>query len=258
MRLKRFIRKTFTQGNVCVTGLRGTGKDMLFANVIARRKKPYISNCDYHCKRSPYIPLKFNKLDVKNNYKNLIEDNIISYDYPYPEACDIYVTDASVYFPSQDFLDLNRKYPNMVNFQALSRHLGNCNFHINAQNLNRLWDKIREQSDIYIRCERCIVLPRLLFRRRSPWVLQIVTVYDKYESCVNRVKPFRPLPVPLFNKAGTRNTIKADNERYKREFDERNGSVKRYFLVYRNKTQYDTRLFKKLFGGKNERLENED
>ena len=43
MRFKRIIRY-FKRGNVCVTGLRGTGKDLLMGNVIARRKKNYVSN----------------------------------------------------------------------------------------------------------------------------------------------------------------------------------------------------------------------
>ena len=41
------IRKLFKKGSVCVTGLRGTGKDLLMSNVVVRNKKPYISNIDY-------------------------------------------------------------------------------------------------------------------------------------------------------------------------------------------------------------------
>lgn len=46
MRFKKMM-KHFEDGNVCVIGLRGRGKDMLQGNVIVRRKKPYISNTDY-------------------------------------------------------------------------------------------------------------------------------------------------------------------------------------------------------------------
>ena len=69
MRIKKII-KEFEKGNVCVVGLRGCGKDMLFANVIARRKQAYISNTNYHCDKSPYIKLDFDKLNVKNNYRS--------------------------------------------------------------------------------------------------------------------------------------------------------------------------------------------
>lgn len=46
----RNIKRMFEDGNVCVVGLRGRGKDMLFANIIARRRKEYISNTDYKVK----------------------------------------------------------------------------------------------------------------------------------------------------------------------------------------------------------------
>ena len=62
----RKIVKLFEQGNVCVVGLRGCGKDMLFANVIARRRQPYVSNTDYHCKKSPFIKLKLFVLALFN------------------------------------------------------------------------------------------------------------------------------------------------------------------------------------------------
>ena len=54
------VKKMFSQGNVCVTGLRGTGKDMLMSNVISSRKLPYISNMDYKCSNCVYI-VKENK-----------------------------------------------------------------------------------------------------------------------------------------------------------------------------------------------------
>lgn len=247
MNLKKLLKKYFAEGNVCVTGLRGSGKDMLFANVIAIAKQPYISNMDYKVKRCLHIPLNLVNLDVKNNYNNLISGDIVPYDYPYPENVNIYVSDCGVYFPAQDFTELNRKYPAVVNFQALSRHLGNCNFHINAQNLNRVWDKIREQSDIYIRCLSCKVLKLPLIRRDL--VIQQIITYDNYDACVKRVKPFKNMRVPLMNKAGQRELILNENERYKRDFEERNGTVKKHLLIYFNRSNYDTRYFKKLLKG---------
>lgn len=246
--IKRII-KLFENGNVCVTGLRGTGKDMLTANVIARRGDAYVSNMDYIAykkrlfapkKVMPFIKLDFDKLDVKNNYKALISGNIVPYDYPYPEKVDIYISDCGVYFPSQYCSQLNKEYEEMPVFQALSRHLGDCNFHVNAQNLNRVWDKIREQSDIYIRCKSC----KVLFGRV---VVQKVVVYDKYDACVNRVEPFKPSPVPFLGH--NKDLIRSSNQQRKLDFNERNGSVKAYTLIYRNRSKYDTRLFKKILGG---------
>lgn len=248
MRLKRLIKKYFRKGNVCVTGLRGSGKDTLFANITAYSKMPYISNVDYQNK-NPYIPLNLKAWDVKNNFENFINHKIVPYDYPYPDKWDYYISDCGVYFPSQEFCDISRKFPNLGGFQALSRHLGDCNVHINCQNLNRVYLQIREQSDTYIMCEKCFYIPRLIFRHRPKWIFQIVTIYDRYDSCVTRVKPFKPLKVPLFNRGGSRALILNENERYKRDFEERNGTVKRVFLLYKNKSNYDTRLFKSILRG---------
>lgn len=242
MRLKKLYKKTFKQGNVIVTGLRGRGKDILMANIIARFSNSYISNFDYKCNNSKFIALDFNNLDCKNSYKNLVNGNIINYCYPYPLGCDIFVSDAGVYFPSQYCNELNRDFKFMPTFQALSRQLGRCNFHCNVQNINRLWDKIREQADIYIMCNWC----RVLFGKM---VIQCVTIYDKYESCLNRVEPFKPLKVPTFHKSINKDLYRVKNLELKRSFDERNGMVKRKLLIYINKSDYDTYYFDKLFKG---------
>lgn len=249
MRLKKFIKKYFLMGNVCVVGLRGRGKDMLFGNIIARRKAPYVSNCDYHCRHSPFIRLNVSKLDVRNDWKNFINDNIIPYDYPYPENCDIYISDCGVYFPAQYNGELNKAFPTLSVFEALSRHVGNNNIHLNCQNLNRIWDKMREQSDNYVLCNKCFVFPRLLWWRKKRLVIQTVTCYDKADSCQQRVEPFKPIRLPMFNKAGQREIIRAKNEELKRAFNERNGTVKRHILIYWNKSNYDTRLFKNILRG---------
>lgn len=46
MNFKKLIR-LFEDGNVCVCGLRGRGKDLLMSNVAVRRGLDYISNIDY-------------------------------------------------------------------------------------------------------------------------------------------------------------------------------------------------------------------
>lgn len=236
------IKKMFDRGNVCVCGLRGTGKDMLFGNVISRRKRPYISNMDYKCKISVHIPLDFSKIDPLNNYKQFISRDLVHYEYPYPEKCDIYISDAGIYFPSQYCSELNKQYANMPVFQALSRHLGDCNFHVNVQNLNRVWDKIREQSDIYISCQSCHVF------FHGKFVVQTVIIYDNSTACIDRVQPFKPISVPLFGST-QRALMQTKNAELVRSFREKNGTVRKYTFFYRNKTGYDTRLFKSILSG---------
>ena len=228
MRFKKII-KLFESGNVCVTGLRGTGKDLVIGNVINRRKKPYISNLDY-TEGKGFMSLDLTKFDIKNDYNNFIKGDINFYDFPYLRGSDVYISDCGVYFPSQYNGQLNSKYPTFPNYQALSRQVGEHNFHINAQNLNRVWDKIREQSDKYIMCCWCFVLFKKI-------VIQKVTIYDKYQSCIDRVKKPR-VKIPLFNReAKMHANIYLDNH------INTHGIIKNGYLIYWNKSKHDTLYF---------------
>lgn len=234
MGIKKIV-KIFDRNNVIVVGLRGTGKDMLFGNVIARRQEPYISNFDYHCKskKCVYHSLDFNKLDIGSTTEDFIKGTTKKFVYEYPEGADIYVSDAGVYFPSQEQKELCRKYSYMPMWQALCRHISNNSFFCNVQNLNRLWDKIREHSEVYIRCNWCKVF--------CGFVVQKITFYDKYESCLNRVPPFY-MKLPFNASKEMKQAREIERQRYFISY----GTVKSHILIYRNKSKYDTRYFKKL------------
>lgn len=228
----RKVIKAFERGNCMVCGLRGTGKDMLMSNVVVRRKKPYISNIDYG---GEHIPIDFDALNVGGNkYDNFIEGRIKRYVYPYPDGIDIYVSDAGVYFPAQYCGELNKRYAHLAVFQALSRHLGECNFHTNAQYIGRVWDKIREQSETYIKTNRCWVL----FGRL---VVQQITLYERYEACASNLPPCA-IKIPLMGDKTAIMMAKTYVDRYTAT----NGEIKRKWLVYVNKSSYDTRRFKKI------------
>ncbi len=226
--IKKII-KLFRSGNVCVCGLRGRGKDMLFSNVAVRRGLPYVSNTDYGGVRYYFSPMDFDC--GGNTYENFLNGDINPYVYPFPDGTDIYIADAGVYFPSQYCKELNRQYGFFSTFMALSRHLGECNVHFNVQNLNRVWDKIREQSDIYVMCNWC----RVLFGRL---VIESVTVYETYDSAVNRVPPYKRPRVRL--NADRKLAVQMEKQRYRIA----HGDIRRYILVYVNKSTYDTRIFK--------------
>lgn len=180
------------------------------------------------------MPLELDKLDCgKNTYKNFIDGNVNRYVFPYSDGTDIYIADCGVYFPAQYCNELNKQYSHMPVFMALSRQLGLCNVHFNVQNLNRCWDKIREQSDSYIMCRRCIVLFGIVF--------QWVTIYEKYESCVNRVPPFEA-KLGIFSKRDMKQLLEIEKMKYQLQ----HGEIKRRFLVYRNLSNYNTRLFKEM------------
>lgn len=230
--MRKYIRSLFKRGNVCVFGVRGSGKDILFGNIIARDKRPYISNCNYGYK---HIPFNYNDFKVGNSYSNFITGNINYYEFAY-ENVDLYLSDCGIYFPSQYHSILDKKFEDMPTFQALSRQLGNCNTHTNAQDLGRVWDKIREQSDIYILCCKCKIILGVVFMR--------VIVYDKYNSALNKVKPCR-ISCPLFASKQTKMQCKM----YLDDFYNKNGNIKAYNLVFINKSKHDTRLFKDILKG---------
>jgi hypothetical protein len=240
VRLFRYLRwrqviGLFKDGSCIVCGMRGSGKDMLFSNVCAYRNKSYCSNMDYTSmnKNAP-VRYPFNPVYMKlggNTFVNFADDKLIPYDYPLPDGCDYYISDAGVYFPCQENTELNKRYPEVPLFQALLRHLGNANFHCNIQNINRLWDKIREQADVYIRCVSCKVDKRGI-------VTQKLVIYDRYQSCVDRLEPLK-LRKPLLGKQ-----VKNDNTITKEKFRAQYGNIRSVTVRYKNRSSYDSRRFK--------------
>ena len=232
MNFKKIV-KYFEQGNVCVCGPRGTGKDMILSNVVVRRKKPYVSNVDYG---GFYSPLDFEKINLgENDYRNFISGKLNHYEFPYARGSDIYISDVGVYLPAQYCNELNRDYKYLPGYFQLCRQVSHNNIHTNTQSLSRMWDKLREQAaDVYIRCRRCIYIP--IFNV----VFQQITIYDKYESCLARVKPCRISGFSLNPVA------RAQADTYRDNFFNTHGSVKNRILIYRNRSKYDTFHFEKL------------
>lgn len=235
--MKRII-KLFEQGNCCVCGLRGSGKDMLMANVVVRRKKPYISNVAYGGSHHDFIPMEFDC--GRNTYANFLHRKVMAYKFGYRDETDIYISDAGIYFPSQYCGELNKQYGYFATFMALSRQLGECNVHFNAQNLNRVWDKIREQSDIYIMSKWCKVFFHKL-------VIQRVYIYESYDSAVKRV-PLFSMKRPLLNP-----NRQLTYDLAKQNYYITHGKIKAYTLIYFNRSNYNTRIFKEVLeNGKTE------
>lgn len=226
--------KYFKSGNVCVCGLCGRGKDMLFANIILRRKLPYVSNTNYGGQWNKFVPKDFDC--GGNTYKNFLNGDLVPYSYPFDDKVDIYISDCGVYFPSQYCSELNKNYGYFATFMALIRHLGDCNLHFNVQNLNRVWDKIREQSDIYLMCNWC----KVIFGKI---VIQKVTAYEFYESAVRRVPKFR-LPKPFISPSRRFQWRMA-----KLNYDVQHGSIRPHLLIYWNRSKYNTRIFKEVLAG---------
>lgn len=227
---KRFFVRLFSRGNVLVSGLRGRGKDVAFCIVINSRKRNYISNVQYSSPRKKFQRFDFDPKVwelAKNTHNDLVTSNIKPYTYPYPDNIDYYISDAGVYFPSQYQSDLCKRYPSAPLFQALSRHLGDCNIHCNVQRQNRLWDKLREQSDIFIVMRRTIFIPH------TKICLVWATEYELAESAELQLK------LPFFGIGKTAREAKNN-------FMISHGQIKKHFFVTRLPYRYDSRRFKRI------------
>ena len=227
------IRKLYKQGSVCVCGQRGKGKDLLMSNVAVRSSR-YYGNIDYG---GNYTPIDLSVMNINNGYDDFIKGTTKRYVYPLDEGADIYLSDIGVYFPSTYNDRLDKSYPYVPYFLALSRQIANASVHWNCQDLGRAWLKFREQSETYILC-RGVFKPLL----RLGIVVQKVRIYELYDSCIKRVPPYRvPLP-SIFSPKEVKNAYELDKARYEQTY----GHVEEYLLVYRNKSTYDSRHFKTL------------
>lgn len=228
-RSRKFVSH-FKKGNVLVSGLRGCGKDLAFCYVINKRKKNYISNIQYS---KPSKRFKRFDFDPKvwelagNTYSDFIDNTVKEYVYPYPDDIDYYISDAGIYFPSQYHKDLEKKYSSAPIFQALSRHLGDCNVHTNSQKQNRLWDKIREQSDIYLVMTGAHFLPKTKF---------FVLSYRLYSNVEEAEKQTVPPRFGIGKKA----------REAKQAFYNTHGLIKSSWFFARLPYEYDSRRFKKI------------
>lgn len=230
----RHIIKLFEQGSVCVCGLRGTGKDMLMSNVVARRKKPYVSNIDY-THDSNFLPFELDKVQMgMNTHEDFLNGTVKKYSTPYTDGTDFYISDLGIYFPSQYDGQLSRDYPYIPVALALARQVQDAEWHFNVQSLNRAWLKLREMSQTYIDCRRCWVL-------FGKFVIQKVRIYDKYESALNHMLPFK-VRAPLFCSPQTRTMVDLQRQTYECQ----HGIIKERFLFYVHCSNYNTRHFKEV------------
>lgn len=234
--LRAVIRLTqenrYNSGNLSISGVKGSGKDVLTGNIIARSKRKYISNIDY-TKDDRFIPLELLKFNINNTYENFISGYINKYVYPYDDKINVYISDAGNYFPCQYDSQLNKKYPFLASWASLQRQLGLSVLTMNSQSHSRVWKILREQCcDHFIRCDRCIVLFGKI-------VFATYYYYDKEQSCLDRVKPCR-IRKPLLASSETKMNV----EMYLDKFYNTYGNVEKHWYICWNKSKHDSRAFK--------------
>lgn len=169
----------FRRCNVMVFGKKGSGKDVIFAHVIALRGEKHYSNIPYNDNTEVIELCEINAGD--NTFEDCINGDIEKFDPRFEECCDIYISDAGIYFPNTMDKKLDDRYPSLPVFMALSRHLYNNNVHTNCQALGRPWKKIREQADSYIQVLHTV--------NRGDYLYVRIVGYDKERDAENEQNP---------------------------------------------------------------------
>ena len=237
---EKLLIKTFKKGNVIVTGHKGHGKDLLFSFITNKREEQgeqYYSTIQYS---EAWKKISVKDLNISpNTYKSFLNGKVKKIPKTLEENRDIYIADAGLYLPSTYHQELCELYPSLPLFYAIQRHLYNSNTHCNVQNLERLWDKLREQADFYIECVDNYKIP---FTKRT--FIQKMIYYDRYQSALDRVRPFK-VDQRLLGKDKNQQALK-------RDFESKHGTVKYVYIINKlPEEHYDTRFFhEEVFGTK--------
>lgn len=234
------VLRMFRSGNVIVAGHKGRGKDLLFQYVISARERAgerHAANITFTSKTTVHPP-KWYELH-QNTYTNFMTGK---YDQTenkqYVEKEDYYISDIGTCMPAQLGRKLEKEYPTLPIVYALSRQLFDANIHCNAQNFGRVWDKLREQGDYYIYCEKA----KVLFKKIA---VQRFIIYDRYQSALANIQPYK-CTRRLFGILPPR----AEDYSRANEHNAKYGTIRRYSMWHiLPKKHYDTREFhNKVYG----------
>jgi hypothetical protein len=224
----RWLLNAFDNYDCAVYGLRGAGKDVLFAHVINLKSGKHYSNI-YYNDQTEVRDLK--ELNVGGNtYEDFINGKIKKFTPNFEENYHFFISDAGVYLGCQYNKELNANYGELPIHIALRRHLYNSHLHTNSQALNRPWDKVREQQGLFLHALGVLDYGEFL-------IVKAVS-YTKYESALEC------LPVP--DKPDKYHTMKYGE------------ILEHKFLVPTSSLTYDTRHFKTILLNETEGVETEN
>jgi len=222
-----FIVARFKIGNCIVFGKKRKGKDLLFQNVILKRRKEYFSTITYGYKWSK---ITLDEISLHpNTYDDLINNTVEKSDKkPKREKRDIYISDGGNYLPSQYRKILEKSYPSTPLYYSLSGHLYDSNVHVNYNgSFTRVWDKLREQADYYFRALVTVKMPFALYTK--------VRYYEEPQAAEDNVLPFKK---SMVNGGEVRAA--------KRQYNATYGNIKDMWVrIPKRKIKYDTRAFEK-------------
>lgn len=237
---KRLLRLFKTGSNMTI-GFKGCGKDLCFQKIIAKTKTKVYANIDYGF-GTEVRPIK--DINVGDNtFLNFLNDDVQPFDTNLRQNIPFFISDGGIFLPSQEDNVLTKKYKGLPIACAISRHIWNNQIHVNVQRIGRLWIKLREQQDWFLKAIGVVNLTKIHLG-----IFAKYRYYQKYESAEAGILPLRISANSILTKQEV-------SER-KKEFDSMNGVIYEFWIWVSNKElKYDSRYFSRYV---NHRPEDDD
>lgn len=215
----------------------------------------YLSNVDYGY-GAKVIDLNDLKLvDLKTNHV-LTHNDIITgayrdmtfekkHDY---EGLDLYISDAQLGLPNTEHNSLDKLYPWLAPFIALAGQLYNMNIHINTQEYNRLWIKLRGQQDMYVKSLKTFPMNKSSLSKvwknipiLNNFIFFKVRIYDNATSAEQNILPYKAMS--LINET-TKHAYLTSGQSIKEQYNATHGLIREKTLfINRKNIRYDSRIF---------------
>jgi hypothetical protein len=170
------------------------------------------------------------------------------------EGLDLYISDAQIGLPNTEHNSLDKMFPWLPVFIALSGQLYNMNIVVNTQEYIRLWTKLRGQQDAYFRALKTVPLNKSKVQKiwhhlpiLKKYIFIKVRYFEEQQSAEQNILPFKAPAVvdravkPLHLGAGLAT---------KEQFDATYGKIKDLWTVIRIKDiRYDSRIYHEILFG---------
>lgn len=187
-------------------------------------------------------------------YKDIIDGSYKKMNIPKNEmfeGLDLYLSDVQLGLPNTEFNTLDKLYPWLPVFFALSGHLYNMNIIINSQEFDRPWSKLRGQQDLYIRAVKTIPVNKSFIQRRvwswlpfvHKYLFVSLRIYEERQSAENNTLPFSAKGI--LNE-GFKDIQLSPGQATKEQYEATYGMIREFVIFIKQDTiKYDTRIFHK-------------
>jgi len=164
------------------------------------------------------------------------------------EGLDLYISDGQLAFPNTEHNSLDKKYPWLPVFIALSGQLYNMNVIVNTQEYVRLWTKLRGQQDAYIRALKTTPRNKTPLQKMWPhipilrnYLFTKVRYFSEQQAAEANTLPFNASAIL---DEGTKFLHLGAGQATKEQFKATHGVIKDMWTVIKIKhIKYDTRIY---------------